>query len=312
MLTLAVALVGVLILLTVWMTRRAELSVPPRGEFIDLAQARLHVLDRGSSTSPDAPALVLIHGLGGQLCHFSYALIEELAQSHRVIAFDRPGSGYSCWRTKTVPTLEAQADVVVSLLDFLRLDKVVLVGHSLGGALALSTALRHRERVVSMALLAPLTQLPEAVPPAFRALLVRGEWLRWLIAWTLAIPLGRWQRHRVLKTIFAPDTVPVDFGTRGGGNLALRPGHFVAATRDLAAIPESLEAMITRYGALGHPKPLPIGVLFGRQDQILPAALHGERFTRDLSHARLELIDAGHMLPITQSAACADFIRRYA
>ncbi len=296
-------------LLTRSLTRHAECVVPPLGRFVDLPLARLHLVDQGPSEDADGPVLILIHGLGGQLRHFSYALIEHLVPHYRVIAIDRPGSGYSTWRGRVSPTLEMQADVVASLIDHLQLGRAILVGHSLGGAVALCTALRHRDRIAGLALLSPLTHLPDRVPPAFLALAIGRDWFTVVLAWTLAVPLGRWQRPRFLRKIFEPDSVPADFGTRAGGELALRPGHFLAATRDLAAIAQSLSAMSLRYEALGGDQPIPVSMLYGRQDRILSADLQGGRFVSRLPHAKLVQIDAGHMLPIVQPQACASLIR---
>ncbi len=309
---LVVALLMALVLLTRSLNRRAERVVPPLGRFVDLPLARLHLVDQGPTDGADGPVVILIHGLGGQLRHFSYALTEYLVPHYRVIAIDRPGSGYSTWRGRFRPSLEMQADVVASLIDHLQLGRVILVGHSLGGAVALCTALRYRDHIAGLALLSPLTHMPERVPPVFLALAIGRDWFRVLLAWTLAVPLGRWQRSRFLKKIFEPDSVPADFGTRAGGELALRPGHFLAATRDLAAIPQSLSAMSLQYGALGGDQPIPVSLLYGRQDRVLSADLQGAHFVSRLPHAKLVQIDAGHMLPIVQPQACASLIRHCA
>jgi pimeloyl-ACP methyl ester carboxylesterase len=313
---LIVVAIAVLVLfalgITLRIVRRIEAMLPAQGLIVELPQARLHVLERGASADPGQPVLLLIHGLAGQLGHFSYQLVDELARTHRVIAIDRPGSGYSSWRSTIEPTFDAQAQVIGALIEALALSRVLLVGHSLGGAVALATALRHREQVAGLALLAPLTQRPEEVPKVFRGLLAGSDGLRWLLAWTLVVPIGRLQRKRLLRPIFAPDPVPVDYGVRAGGELSLRPAHFMAAARDLATVPASLDALIARYPALAADPALPISVLFGRQDRILAASLHGEAFARAMPGVRLELIDAGHMLPIVQPQVCADFIRRSA
>ena len=71
-------------------TRRIEALLPPSGRFIDVGGERLHVRDQGSG-----PPLLLIHGLGGNLAHFDFGACAELSQRFRVVAVDRPGSGYS-------------------------------------------------------------------------------------------------------------------------------------------------------------------------------------------------------------------------
>ena len=298
--------------ITAALARRAVADVPPLGRFIDLPHARLHVVDSGPLAHRGAPAIVLLHGLGGQLRHFSYRLIGELSPDYRVIAFDRPGSGYSSWQAGVIPSLAAQADLVDALAAELQIERMILVGHSLGGAIALGAALRQPARIAALALLAPLTHAPVAVSRRTVKALRVADGLWRALAWTVAVPVARLQRERRLAQIFAPDPVPPDFLSDGGGALLLRPGHVLAAARDLIDIPSWMEAITPRYPELNSRSTLPIEVLFGRQDQVLSAAVQGERFAQTVGHARLHQIDAGHMLPMTCPVQCAEMIRRVA
>lgn len=87
---LAVWLVtGILCLLYTWRTtRRIEAAMPPTGRFVAVPGARLHVVEQGQG-----PAVLLVHGLAGQLGHFGYGMVEPLARDFRVIAVDRPAQG---------------------------------------------------------------------------------------------------------------------------------------------------------------------------------------------------------------------------
>jgi len=87
-----------LVVLGLWyFTRRmaslVEARIPPLGRFVDVVGARLHYVDRGETK--DQLSIVMLHGLGGQLHHFNFGLVEALSCDTRVIAIDRPGSGYS-------------------------------------------------------------------------------------------------------------------------------------------------------------------------------------------------------------------------
>src|ERR1700704_3548021 len=113
--------------------RKSGAALPPRGQFMEIDGQRIHYIDRGSG-----PAIVMIHGLGGNLHHFNYALVERLAGEFRVIAVDRPGSGYSTRPKHASAALGAQAATLASLIRTLQLEKPLLVGHSLGGALVLT------------------------------------------------------------------------------------------------------------------------------------------------------------------------------
>ena len=296
---LALAAVLGLLLVFTWRTaRRVEGLLPPQGRFIDVPGARLHVVDSGQGTP-----VLMVHGLAGQLRHFTYGITGRLVADCRVIAVDRPGSGYSQRSPGASATLGAQADALAALIDTLHLDRPVVVGHSLGGAVALTLAQRHPDKVRALALVAPLTHEPSRVSPVFKGLAVR-PWLRAAVAWTLALPMAIVQRAAVLDQVFGPEAVPDDAGTRGGALLGVRPSHFIAASTDLAALPADFPAMLAGYPAMR----LPVQVLYGRGDRILDAAEQGQALVDRLPGARLVLIDGGHMLPVTQPARTAEFI----
>jgi len=67
---------------------RAETRWPPIGRFIEADGARLHVAEAGA---PDAPAVLLIHGASANLRELWTPIGLPLAETHRVLAFDRPG-----------------------------------------------------------------------------------------------------------------------------------------------------------------------------------------------------------------------------
>jgi pimeloyl-ACP methyl ester carboxylesterase len=153
---------------------------------------------------------------------------------------------------------------------------------------------------------APLSQPQAAPPPAFKLLAIRSAGLRALVAWTVATPWAIGNSARVLKAIFAPDTGPADFATRGGGLLTLRPSNFIHASQDMAAIELELPLLAQRYGELR----CPVGILFGRGDQILDPQRNGVQTAAcnpDL--IALTLTAGGHMLPVSAPDVVADFIR---
>jgi pimeloyl-ACP methyl ester carboxylesterase len=303
-----VLLVAVLIGGLVWFTastaRKVEAALPPRGRFVEMDGARIHYLDTGGA----GPAVVMIHGLGGNLLHFDYALAGRLAGEFRLILVDRPGSGYSTRAAGADATLTAQAAAISKLIGALGLTRPLVVGHSLGGAISLALALDHPDCVGGLALIAPLTHVQEEVSPVFRQLLIRSSLVRSLIAWTLATPLGIRRGPAALKEVFAPEAVAPDFALRAGGLLSLRPKAFCAASSDIVAIDDVLPGYVSRYPSLDKP----IGILFGTADRLLDYRKHGQAMKASCPALDLELIDGGHMLPMTAADRCAALVRRIA
>ncbi|MEC4717788.1 alpha/beta fold hydrolase [Noviherbaspirillum sp. CPCC 100848] len=316
----AIVLLGLgamLALFAWWTARRIKAALPPQGRFIIAGDVRFHVHEEG-----EGPPLLLIHGLAGQMRHYTYGVSKRLSREFRVVSIDRPGSGYSERPSSMSADLSAQAAAIASLIDAMQLGPVCVAGHSLGGAIALTLAVEHPRCVSALALIAPLTHLPSGphgndgkdgngggeVPAAFRALTISSSWLRTLFAWTLAVPASIAGSRTVLDQVFGPEPVPRDFGTRGGGLMSLFPHQFIAASRDIQAVPARLPAIAARYGELR----IPVRVLFGREDRILDWKVNGEALAGKVAGAQLELVEGGHMLPVTKAELTAAFIRESA
>lgn len=283
-------------------TRRIEAALPPQHLFVEAGGVRLHVRDQG-----EGPVLLLVHGLNGQMGHFNYGAMAALAQRYRVVAIDRPGAGYSSRPEGVAADLSTQARSIALLIERLNLGRPTVVGHSLGGATALTLALEHPAKVGALALVAPLTHTDGTVPPAFRALTITSPRLRKLFAWLFAVPLGILGSKSVLRQVFAPEKPPRDFATRGGGLLGLRPSQFLASSADVLALREHMPRLQARYGELAG-LGIPVHVLFGRGDRLLDWRVNGQALADKAAGCKLEVVEGGHMLPVTQPALTARFI----
>ena len=281
---------------------RIEQAVPMDGQFIDIGRDRIHYAERGNG-----PPIVFVHGLSGQMRNFAYLPIDTLARHHRVILIDRPGTGYSTRGAGSAANVYAQAETVVRFFKALAIERPVLVGHSLGGAIALAVALNHPQAVSRLALIAPLTHVQSEVPKAFRALVIRSALVRRIVARTLATPVALATSATVLKQVFAPEPVPSDFPHRGGGMLSLRPQGFLGASEDLVAVERAgdIAEMEQRYAQLE----VDTDVLFGRDDIVLNWIRHGDALRRRSARVALKVVDGGHMLPVTAPQETAAWLQ---
>src|ERR1700683_1048787 len=95
-------------------------------------------------------AVVMIHGAGGN-GHSWHKQIAHLANANSPIAIDLPGHGRSSG-TDGMNSMREFADFVAAFLDALQIRSAVIAGHSMGGAIAMQTALAHPSRVAGLML----------------------------------------------------------------------------------------------------------------------------------------------------------------
>jgi pimeloyl-ACP methyl ester carboxylesterase len=174
----------------IYEARRVERQNPPRGRFIDVDGVRLHYLEQG-----EGPPVVLLHGNVVTAEDFAYSgLLDLAAERHRVIAFDRPGMGYSDRPNRKLWTPGAQADLLRRAFDRLAIERAVVVGHSLGAMVAAALALDHPEAVRGLVLLSgyfyPTARADVALasPPAIPVL---GDVLRYTPTTRAPVPSPR-------------------------------------------------------------------------------------------------------------------------
>ncbi len=299
-----VALIGGGLVAFTWtVAKRIEKALPPSGRFLQIGDCRLHYVDEGAG-----PPIVLIHGLSGQLLNFLPAGFAPLRRDYRVVAVDRPGSGYSTRPASASAALGAQAATIAAFIKALGLDRPLIVGHSFGGAVALALALDHPECIGGLALVAPATHPTYTVPKLFRGLAVRSPLVRQVVGWTIAIPGAMRHRAATMPILFGPEPVSPDFPIAAGGVLGLRPSSYYAGSSDLVAMNDDFPGYVARYGSIK----VPVGVLYGRGDRVLDHVKHGLAMRSAIPGLTLELVEGGHMLPVTQPETVVGFIRRMA
>lgn len=304
LLLLAVLVALYLVLATRWIAAKAERLVPAIGKFIEVDGNRIHYVETG-----EGRPIVFLHGLGAQLHHFRHPLFTSFGPGYRLIALDRPGSGYSVRASGATGRLPEQAEIVRRVIERLGLERPVVVGHSLGGAIALTLAVEHPEAISGIALLAPLTHIEASMRKNFGSLYIRSPVRRWIIAHTVAVPMGLRYAQRTLAFVFAPQATPADYMVAGGGWCGLRPSHFFATSTDTVAIERDLARIERRYGEIA----MPAGILFGDSDHVLGIQVYGQPMTEKIRGLDFERVEGlGHMPQFIEPKRVTAFIRRIA
>lgn len=128
----------------------------PEPKTVETPAGRLQYLELGDG---EGPPVLFVHGYGGDLNNWMFNQ-EALSADHKTYAIDLPGHGGS---TKSVGdgSLGVLVDAVVAFMDAVSIARVHLVGHSMGGAVALEVAAKAPDRAASLTMVAPAGFGPE-------------------------------------------------------------------------------------------------------------------------------------------------------
>lgn len=282
---------------------RAEARYPPTGRLIEVAGRTVHADQRGSG-----PDVVLIHGASGNTRDFTFALADVLAREFRVTAFDRPGLGWSDPAGEAGISPLVQAEILRAAAAEMGIRRPVVVGHSYGGAVAMAWALGDPAGTGAVVSLAGATMpWPGGLGPWYT--LASSD-----LGGATVIPLisafvPERRAGSAIATIFAPDPVPEGYADYVGAGLTLRRETLRTNARQVNGLKPYLQRMSAAYPDLA----LPVEIVHGTADEIVPHKVHAGPMADLLPDARLTLIeDAGHMIHHSRPDAVIAAIRRAA
>ena len=248
-------------------------SVEKPGRLIDIDGYRLHYVDAGAG-----PAILLVHGFGGNTYQFRYQ-IAPLSAAHRVVAVDLKGFGYSERSATTALSMTDQAAMLAALLDRLGIDHATVVGHSMGGGVVQRFACAHAQRVDAL-VLASSINLAHHIP-RFRA-------PRALLRPVLPVLAGFAASRLLTTSVYDSASITPEVREE-----YLRP----------ARIKGSMDGLLKMMRDRAHDRPVdvsrirvPVMLLWGAHDRVVPLKVAHEIRAR-IPHARLVVIErAGHLL----------------
>jgi pimeloyl-ACP methyl ester carboxylesterase len=270
------------------LARRAERSNPPEGKFTTVDRVRLHYIERGTGS-----AIVLLHGNGTMARDFVLSgVLDLLAKDYRVIAFDRPGFGFSERPRGRIWTAAAQAALLHEALLGLEVRQAVVVGHSWGTLVALALALREPADVAGLVLLSGYYY------PSVRADVALGSWpavpvLGDILRHTISPLLGRLTAPVVYRKLFAPSPVARRFASEFPLELAVRPSQIRASAAETAMMIPGAAGLAGHYSEVA----MPVAVVAGLGDKIVDCDTQAGRLGAELPQSTLRKVpDAGHMI----------------
>ncbi len=265
---------------------------PREARFRQLEEVRVRYSDSGGAGSP----VVLIHGFASSLETWA-AVAPALTQAHRVISLDLKGFGWTD-RPEGDYSPQAQARLVLALMNELKVTQAAIVGHSYGAAVALAVALAAPDRVANLTLVDAFVY-EEQLPPFF--------------IWARASGLG--------ETLFA-----LYYDQRPDERLAMAFYDKSHVTEQLIEdVERALERPGTKAAALAAIRDQRFSqwqsdyqkvkaktlVVWGREDKVTPLWV-GERLARDLSQSRLVVYPrCGHFPMIEAADATSSELLRF-
>ena len=260
------------------------MTQPPAGQFITVSGKRLHYTIAG-----DGPPVILLHGASGNFLDWAFGRFGELTKRHRVLAFDRPGLGFS--DPADNPSLSAQASLMREAAAQLGITRATVVGHSFGGSVALAWAVDAPESVDGLLLIsAPSMVWPGSAGPLYD--LANTPVIGFAFSRLVPFLATEARIQNAVDIIFEPQPMPEGYIKFVRSDLSADPTRYRRNAVQVARLKPQIRAMVPQYSDL----PMPIEMIHGLADTIVPADIHSIPFAKAHPKVGLTLLEGiGHM-----------------
>ena len=277
---------------TGWQTGSLDRRYPPQGAFVDIGEgARLHYTER-TPVGVERAVVLLLHGASGNQADVMLPLGDRLAAAgFRVLAFDRPGHGWSDRPDGHADASPARQAVLIRRgLDRLGVHHAIVLGHSWSGALAANFALDQSDVTQGLVLVSPVLY-PWSGGVAWYYGPAVSNWFGPVFTHVITLPIGQMLMPAGVAEVFAPQAAPPDFVERTGVSLVLRPSEFEDNADDVG----QLLAFVTAQGPRMPNIVVPTAIVAGSGDRIVSPSIHAEHAVRDIAGATLTILPGrGH------------------
>lgn len=260
-----------------------ERWAPVPSEFIEIDGMQVHIRDQGPQT--DATPVLLIHGTSASL-HTWDGWTDGLTADRRVIRFDLPAFGLTGPAPDNDYSAERYAEFVLKVMDARGVERAVLAGNSLGGQIAMETALLAPLRVAALVLVDPAGYPfePESMPLGFRLAQIPA------MAPLMDRLLPRSMIESSVRDVYGDPSLISDELVDRYYQLTLREGN-------RRALVQRFSQMTFREDARERARTLsmPTLLIWGDQDRLIPPRI-GELMDQDIPDSDLVLFaGVGHV-----------------
>jgi len=262
-----------------------EADHPPEGRFVHVDGWRVHCITAGTGRD-----VLLIHGAGGSTRDMTFRLLPLLSKDFRVTAIDRPAHGWTSGPAeKTTISPQAQASLLLKVVETLGLDTPIVLGQSYGGAVALAMALQEPAALSGLCLVSAATC--DAIPTGTQSLemLTRLDTVRAVTLATISSPRFI---ELALAKLFSPQAIPQGYEEHLGIRMSYRERTFRLHMLQASGLAGSLREMMPDYAGIR----MPVEIIHGDADPILDCASHAEWIAGQIPRAGLTVLPGiGHM-----------------